>query len=70
MIKRPLESHDQVLYLTPLQLSAILMLSGATLQPLQNSYKTVAMDTLHYTGNISTTVGSNDMIKTPSESHD
>ena len=32
--------------------------------------QTVAMDTLHYTGHISTTDKPNDMIKRPLESHD
>src|SRR6267154_2034106 len=36
MIKRPLESQDQLLYLTPPTLSIILTPSGATSQPLQN----------------------------------
>src|SRR6267154_953161 len=36
MIEGPLESQDQLLYLTPPTLSIILTLSGATSQPLQN----------------------------------
>ena len=37
---------------------------------IHNGSKTVAMDTLDYTGHISTTIGSNDMIKKPLRSQD
>src|SRR6267154_742830 len=36
MIKQPLESQDELLYLTPPTLSIILTLSSTTSQPLQN----------------------------------
>src|SRR6267154_510748 len=73
MIKRILESQDYLLdstYAKHYSHSIKRYIGHFKYLHIHNGSKTVAMDTLDYTGHISTTIGSNDMIEEPLESQD